>query len=367
MSQRLPFRHMEPTFFSGLLDDPVLYVHARPLGKGFLFDCGQIHHLAKRVLKSVEALFITHAHMDHFMGIDTFIRNVHVSPGTVDIFGPPGVARKMAHKLAAYDWNLTEPYWCSFRVHEVLADRIRTHLFPGPEGFPDRFEEERERTGRTIFHNDYLQVETELCDHKIPALAFRITEMPVFQVDEEKIDRAGLVKGDWLRLLKKRFYAGWRTAEQLMVLRRAREGTAEEPVEDARALYETICKEETPSSIGYLTDIGFTKENLDKVVPLLQGVTLLVCECSFMAQDRDKARVSHHLCASDLNFLTERLRPRFLLPMHLSKTYIGRTHHLYEQLDIPPGVALLRLPAHLTPRPFLTGEMPKLKDATATE
>ncbi|KAF0218372.1 MAG: ribonuclease [Geobacteraceae bacterium] len=350
---------MEPTFFSGLLDDPVLYVHVRPLGKGLLFDCGQIHHLAKRVLKSVEALFITHAHMDHFMGIDTLIRNVHVSPRTVDIFGPPGVAQKMAHKLAGYDWNLTEPYWCSFRVHEVMTDRIRTSVFPGSEGFPPRFVEERERSGRTIFRNACLQVEAELCDHKIPALVFRVTEIPAFLMDEGKIDRAGLVKGDWLRLLKKRFYNGWQAEEPLTVIRRTGGAPTEEPVDDACALYEAIRKEEAPASIGYLTDIGFNEENLAKVVPLLDGVTLLVSECSFMTEDREKARISHHLCADDLNFLAKRLRPRFLLPMHFSKTYIGRTHLLYEQLEIPPGVTLLRLPEHLAPRPLLAGEVPK--------
>jgi ribonuclease Z len=360
MHRRLPFRHLEPTFFSGLLDDPVLYVHAKPLGKGFLFDCGQIHHLAKRVLKSVEAVFITHAHMDHFMGIDTFIRNVHVSPRTVEVFGPPGLAHKIAHKLAGYDWNLTEPYWCNFRVHEVLADRIRTHLFPGSEGFPSRFEGERELSGRTIFRNACLRVEASLCDHRIPALAFLVTELPPFIVDEGKMERAGLVKGEWLRLLQKAFHGGWPADEPLAALRRRGEGITEEPVEDPRALYETIRKEEPPASIGYLTDIGFTGENLEKVLPLMEGVTLLVCECSFMAEDREKARASHHLCTSDLNLLTERLRPRFLLPMHISKTYIGRSHLLYEQLEIPPDVTLLRLPEHLTPRPLLAGDVPKL-------
>jgi ribonuclease BN (tRNA processing enzyme) len=109
MNQRLPFRFIEPTFFAGLLDDPLLLLNARPLGKSLLFDCGQLHHLAKRVLKSINAIFISHCHMDHFMGIDTFIRHNHVSPKTIDIFGPPGIAAKMASKLASYDWNLTEP------------------------------------------------------------------------------------------------------------------------------------------------------------------------------------------------------------------------------------------------------------------
>ena len=80
MRPRLPFRYLEPVFFSGLLDDPVLSVYVRPLGRSLLMDCGRIHHLAKRVLKSTSALFISHAHMDHFMGVDIFLRTLHVSP-----------------------------------------------------------------------------------------------------------------------------------------------------------------------------------------------------------------------------------------------------------------------------------------------
>lgn len=359
MSPRLPFRYIEPTFFAGLLDDPVLLVQMRPLGKSLLVDCGQIHHLAKRVLKSVMAVFVTHGHMDHFMGIDTFIRHSHVSPKTVDLFGPPGIANKMTSKFQGYDWNLTEPNWCSFRVHEVFPDRVRTCLFHGAEGFPYCFEGEEARHDLVIYRNDCVQVEAELCDHKIPALIFRVTEQPSFLVDERKIAEAGLVTGDWLRMLKKHFY-GAKPAEPLMVLRRRGERVEETPAEDVMALYETIRKEHPPAAIGYLTDIGFSEENIGKVLALMEGVTLLVCECSFLAENAEKARASHHLCTSDINWLVERLRPRFVLPMHLSKTYAGKSSLLYEQFSFPPGVTLLRLPEHVAPRPLLACEVPRL-------
>ena len=95
------FRTLEPTFFAGLQDDPLLYLHIRPLGRALLFDCGQMHHLAKRVLRSLDAVFVSHAHMDHFMGIDTLVRSLHVAPRTLAIFGPQGLAEKLSHKLRA--------------------------------------------------------------------------------------------------------------------------------------------------------------------------------------------------------------------------------------------------------------------------
>ena len=354
------FRYLEPTFFAGLLDDPLLLVRVRPLGESILFDCGEIHHLAKRVVKSVSALFITHAHMDHFMGYDAFVRHNHVSPKTFDIFGPPGIAGKVGSRLAGYDWNLTEPDWCSFRVYEIHPGFTITFLFPGKDGFPCRPVGETTRIGSEIYSNPYLEVRAELCDHRIPALVFRTTERLSFNLDETRMERLGVVRGDWLRRLKRGFYGGFADKEPLLVTFRRGGGVVEEPVEDCRTLYESIRGEEAPAGIGYVTDIGATPENMEKVAAFMEGVTLLVCECTFLARDRDKARASFHLSTTDLNLLAERIRPGFVLPMHFSESYGGKSSLLYEELEMPPGVSLLRLPEHLTPRPLIAGEAPRL-------
>ena len=135
---------------------------------------------------------------------------------------------------------------------------------------------------------------------------------------------------------------------------------AEGHAPDAAALYERIRRPQRPASIGYLTDVGMTKENIEKAASLFSGVTLLVCECSYLAADREKARVSCHLCTEDVNRLAERLRPAFLLPMHLSKSYVGRSDLLYTELALPPGTTLLRLQEHVAPRPLLPEEVGRL-------
>jgi len=359
MRRPLPFRHIEPFFCAGLFDDPLLLVHIKPLGRSCLFDCGQVHHLAKRMVKRTTSLFISHAHMDHFMGVDSFIRHNHVSPATFDIFGPPGITEKMAHKLAAYDWNLTEPSWCSLRVHDVFPERLATALFPGPDGFPCRQAGDAVRTDPVVYRNEWIEVAAASCDHRIPSLIYRITERPRFVIDQTRMAELGLVPGDWLRLLKKRILGGG-AGGPLAAQRRRDEGVEEWTVTEPEILYDRIRLEESPAAVGYIGDIGAGSENLAQVDSLLAGVTLLVCSCSFLAKDRDKARHSCHLCTSDLNLLVDRIRPRFLLPMHLSKSYQGRSALLYDELELPPGVTLLRLPPHLTPRPLFTRDMVRL-------
>jgi len=352
-----PFRYIEPTFFSGLFDDPLLLIYVRPLGRCLLFDCGQMHHLAKRVLKSIDAIFVSHAHMDHFMGMDIFIRHSHVSPRTIDVFGPPGIARKMEYKFSAYDWNLADTFWGNFRVAEIDGHRITTTVYRGPDAFAPT--PEGVRIGE-IYGNRFLKVESALCEHRIPVLAYRITETPAFMVDDARMAAAGVLKGAWIKDLERLFHTGTMEAASLTYHTGANGRVEEATTSDAAAFYERIRRMEEPASVGYLTDIGYSEENLERVERLLSGVTLLICECAFLAADQEKAAASRHLCTTNLNRLLERLRPRYVVPMHLSKGYLENSVGLYREIEPPPGVTVIKLPDRLTPRPIMTCEVPSL-------
>jgi ribonuclease Z len=351
-----PFRYLEPTFFAGLFDDPLLLVRIRPAGRALLFDCGKIHQLAKRVYTSLDAIFISHAHMDHFMGMDSVIRHSHASPRTVDIFGPPGLAAHMANKFACYEWNLADTFWGDFRVGEVQGGRIVSTLFRGPEAFAAY--PEGERAGE-IYSNRFLRVTSGLCEHRIPVLCFRIDEASAFVVDDERMAEAGVMKGEWLKELERLFHNGTLQESSIAYPARSAEGVEERTEPDAAAFYERIRKFEKPASIGYVTDVGYSEENLEQLASLLEGVSLLVCECAFLAADCKKARLSRHLCTTDFNRVLDRLRPRYVLPMHLSKTYQGRSYPLYDEIEPPQGVTVLKIPDRMTPRPIMENEVPK--------
>ena len=109
------FRYLEPTCFSGLIDDPCLVIRDRPIHQSIMLDCGALSHVAKREMKPVRAIFVSHAHMDHFMGFDAFLRQVHASPRTIDIFGPAGFADRVEARLRGYDWNVPAQNLAYFR------------------------------------------------------------------------------------------------------------------------------------------------------------------------------------------------------------------------------------------------------------
>lgn len=347
------FRSLEPTFFAGLLDDPLLYLRIRPQGRALLFDCGQLHHLAKRTLRSLDAVFISHAHMDHFMGVDTLVRSSHVSPRTLTLYGPSGLADKLSHKLQGYDWNLCEPWWGSLMVHEYDGVCLRGFHFSGPEGFVCRPVDSTSCEDGVLLASPFIKVRAALGDHKIPVLAFRIDEQAGFSIDPARLRQQGLLPGPWLGALRERFARGWREVGPLPVLRETAAGAQTVEEQDPEGLYRAIRRCSPAASIAYLTDISLTAANLAMCEGLLGGLTLLVCECSFLAAEQDRARRSGHLSSRDLNLLLERFRPRYVLPMHLSKLYLGRSEELYRELRLPAGTCLLRLPEHLLPAPLL--------------
>lgn len=349
--RRLPFRYLEPAFFGGLLDDPLLFLRIRPLRRAILFDCGQIAHLAKRVVKPVDTVFITHAHMDHIMGIPTLVRHHHASPRPVDLFGPPGIAERVYHLVMGYDWNLSQSNWFTLRVHEVHRERILHTSFIGPQGFARRFEGEEPRDGAVIWSCRYATVSAELLDHRIPVLAFRVDERPHFAVEPRRVEQLGLLPGSWILDLKRRLGKGGQGPAVVAAYREG-EGIRSEAVDDPERLYAAIRADMKTASVGYLCDVGWTTENREKAEVLLKGVTLLCAECAFLEADADKARASFHLCTSDMNELAACLMPRYLLPMHLSKSYLRMTGALYRELRPPAGTTILPLPIHIVPPPL---------------
>ncbi len=360
MKNRSPFHVLSPSFFSGLLDDPLLFIRLPPPLRNILVDCGQIDHLSKRTLKSIGSLFITHAHMDHFIGIDKFVRSNLVSPRIIDVFGPPDISKKLNAKLSGYDWNLVEDFYCCLRVHEIDDNLKQTYILPGAEGFKRQFVESVTRSGPHLYENRFIVVEGVLCDHKIPTLAFKFSEKPIFLIDEDRIKQQGYIRGPWIHHLKQHILHGQLPVPMLTIERQLNSNPLLISEEGATDLYNKISTEQTVSSIAYLTDIGFTSNNIDRIEKLFQGVTLLICECTYLSAHFDKARRSHHLCTSDLNHLIWELRPKYLLPMHLSKAYLGDTHLLYEELDLPDDCQLIKIPDRVTPEPITPTDTPNL-------
>jgi len=295
------------------------------------------------------------------MGFDTFARSVLVTSRTIDVYGPPSIATRLESKLNGYDWNLIEDYYCNFRVHEIHSKYSETYLLKGSEGFHKSKVDSYSLTNKFIVDNRHFKVEAELCEHFIPVLAFKFTEKPRFAVDESKIAQLGYAKGSWLKDLRIYFNNPDRNkVKEIELVRKDELGKTLIEKHDPAILYNRIQREMPPVSIGYMTDVGYTEENIEKIRNLMKGVTLLVSECTYLKNEMDKARLTHHLCTVDVNKLLALVEPSYFLPMHLSNKYLQQHQLLYDELNAPETCTILRLPDRLTPAPMLPYQCPEL-------
>ena len=89
--------------------------------RAILFDLGDIAALPPRKVLRLEHVFVSHTHVDHFVGFDRLLR-LHVGrEKTIRLWGPKGFIDNVHHKLQAYHWNLADRYLCdlAFVVTEI--------------------------------------------------------------------------------------------------------------------------------------------------------------------------------------------------------------------------------------------------------
>ena len=344
------------------MDDPVLVIRVAPTGDMLVVDCGRVDHIAKRVLKSVAGIFITHAHMDHFGGIDALTRALLTTGKSPELVGPAGIARRLWHKLQGYEWNLTEDFYMKYIVKEFLVREIGRFELAGAKGFSLEKLSATPRQNNICYESQYVKVEGAICDHRIPCLIYRFTEKPAFLVDPDQLAAGGFIAGDWLRELHIQYNQNRLGLAPLKVTRTLTnpgKNTGSETIEfeDTRTLYNQIRKEQIAPSLGYITDVGFTPDNLQKVYALLRGVNFLVCECSYLSENKSKARTTYHLCTADVNEILDELKPDYFLPFHFSKSYLGQSAKFYEEFILPAGTRLLKLPERRSNRPLQLEEV----------
>src|SRR5882762_3146169 len=99
-----------PSLVNGRYGDPTVYVETLFKTHSVLFDLGEIASLSPRKIRRVDQIFVSHAHIDHFIGFDHLLRLLVGHEKTVHLYGPAGFAERVYHKLQAYRWNLVESY-----------------------------------------------------------------------------------------------------------------------------------------------------------------------------------------------------------------------------------------------------------------
>ena len=91
-----------PRLINGAFDDPGLYIPFLFQNRALIFDLGDITNLSSRDLLKISHGFVTHTHMDHFIGFDRLLRKALGREKTLVLFGPEGFIKNVEGKLSFY-------------------------------------------------------------------------------------------------------------------------------------------------------------------------------------------------------------------------------------------------------------------------
>jgi ribonuclease Z len=196
----------QPRLVNGPFGDPGLYLDILFERRALLFDLGDITALPPRKLLRTSHVFVSHAHMDHFIGFDRLLRVCLGRDRPLTLYGPAGFIEQVGHKLAAFTWNLVENYAAdlAITVCEVAADGLlRRASFVSRERFARRDETTTTLDDGLLLVEPSFTVRCAVLDHRTPCLAFAVQEAMHVNVWRNRLDELGLAPGPWLRDVKR--------------------------------------------------------------------------------------------------------------------------------------------------------------------
>jgi ribonuclease Z len=312
---------------NGPFGDPGLYVHLRLEGRALLFDLGHNDALSAADLLRVSHVFVSHCHMDHFIGFDHLLRLFLARDKKLLMFGPPGFIACVEGKLRGYTWNLVDNYGFSIEVAEVAPDSVRRVSFPAATGFVPEDLPSLPFTGAVLDEPAFC-VRAAHLDHRIYSLGFALEEKTHLNVDPVVLAHMNLGAGPWLSVVKHALQRG--EADDFVITACWQEKKGQKVCRDLRLgdLRGSLVKETPGQKLAYVVDTLFSPENAARIAKLAQGADLFFCESPFLDEDEEQATRRYHLTARQAGLLGRMANVKKLVVFHFSPRYSGQAERI---------------------------------------
>jgi ribonuclease Z len=324
---------LHPTLVNGRSGDPALYIETLFETRALLFDLGDIAALPARKILRLEQVFVSHAHIDHFVGFDRLLRLNVGREKRIGLFGPAGFVDHVGHKLHGYLWNLAESYACDLvlvvtEIDTALATRtVRFRL-------QKTFAAEELGRGRLVdgvVHGEpTFQVSVAVLDHGTPVLGFALEEAAHVNVWKNRLQERQLPVGPWLSALKRAVVEERPDDFPIQMAAAHHDGAAREmPLGELRDLV-TV----TPGQkIAYVTDVADTPRNREAIAALARGADILFIEAAFASEDTAQAAARAHLSTTAAGEIARAAGAKRVEPFHFSARYEGEDERMMAEVQ----------------------------------
>jgi ribonuclease Z len=311
-----------PQLVNGPLGDPALFIDMKFAKRAMLFDIGEIRSLSPRQILKISHVFISHTHLDHFVGFDHLLRICLGRNKVIQLFGPPGFLDQLKHKLLAYTWNLVEtyPFSLDLIIREVHPDYMITARLSSSTSFKIETDKEITSFNGLLHEEASCRVRAVFLDHKIPSLAFVLEERSHLNILKTELEKMGLIKGPWLRQLKE---AIWRNEKggYMICAFGLENGKLKERLLLLETLRNLLVRISPGQKIAYVADTIYNEKTQVAIIKLVAGSDYLFIETAFLEEDAQRANVKYHLTAWQAGIMAGEAGVKRLIPFHISPKY----------------------------------------------
>jgi ribonuclease Z len=312
----------EIRLLNGSTGDPVLFIDYPGKDDALLFDAGENGSLSLQRLGDLEALFITHHHIDHFVGFDRILRANLDRDKTLHVFGPENTVRKVYDRVRSYEHPFFPFQKIVLRVHDLLPGLLRTGVLDCSKHFPEPEVTEAAWRGPVLYENDVLQVEACHADHTVPTLAFALVEKTGYHPDPARLAGGALRPGPWVGEAQALLRAG-APSETTLEINGGRFSLG--------VLAEQYFARSRGNRVAYVTDTLWSEVSRPGLLKLAARARRLYCDSYYSAAQAKQAQTYRHMTAAQAGELAAAARVEELVLIHFAPRYAGNYQALVDE------------------------------------
>lgn len=321
-----------PRLINGPFDDPGLLVTMPFRKRALLFDLGDLRALPPKDTLKIDHVYVSHTHMDHFIGFDQLLRALLGRDKTLSLYGPHGFLNNLTGKLNAYTWNLVHNYTAAVRIHaiEISGQKATAQTFDCHNGF----EPSQRRTypihGAVVHQEPIFSVTAAQLDHQIPSLAYSLQESRHVNILKTELDKLGLAVGPWITSFKNLIHTNADPDTPIFVPNVFDKVPNTQPY-TLKELSGRVARITQGQKIAYVADVVYNSSNIDKIATLAHGADHLFIEAAFLHAEKRIAAAKFHLTAHQAGAIARRAQVKQMSIFHHSPRYAGQAHLLEQE------------------------------------
>jgi len=320
-----------PKLINDPLGDPGMMVEFLRDQRALQFDLGDLSLITNGELLKISHVFISHTHIDHFIGFDHLLRVVFGRGKTIHLYGPENFIANVVGKLAGFTWNLVDRYSESvtLEVVEVHENHLVKVKLKAIDQFKKSDEIEIPFENGVLVEEDRFVVRSAILEHHIPCLGFSLEEKNRVNICKDRLKKMCYRSGPWLNELKKYVCEG-KSDEYLLEVPSMAKGSQKKTLGQ---LKEELVLISPGQKISYVVDTVYNDANKNRIIDLARGSDILFCESPFLAEEEARGQERCHLTSRQAGIIAREAEVKKLNVFHFSGRHTFRTEQIIQEAE----------------------------------